>query len=216
MATVFDSYNEEFSTLTGEVSKRISQVTTYESDPGKKMEMLRNIDSMLVTASDLVKQMEMEVRGEGDPGARRELAARIGRSKQALGGLQADYRRAREAEDRRGLLGDAGNGASAEQRQRLLKANDLLEDQNDRLGNARRVIQETEDVALEITEELGRNREKIESAHSKVKEVGALTNTARRIVHSMNRREVQHKFMMYGLALVLFGAICIVLYYMIF
>lgn len=34
--------------------------------------------------------------------------------------------------------------------------------------NAHRTVMETEDVALEITSELARNREKIESAHGKV------------------------------------------------
>lgn len=34
--------------------------------------------------------------------------------------------------------------------------------------NAQRTVGETEEVALEITSELAKNREKIESAHSKV------------------------------------------------
>mmetsp|Transcript_30147 Transcript_30147/g.39711 ORF Transcript_30147/g.39711 Transcript_30147/m.39711 type:complete len:217 (-) Transcript_30147:154-804(-) len=213
MATVFDTYNEEFTTVSADISKTISDVTNYESDQSKKMELLRNVDVMLVSASDLVKQMEIEVRSQSDAATKRDLQNKVGNFKKALNSLQGDYRRAREAEERRGLLGDVGEGLSADQRQRLLKANDLLDDQNDRLGNARRVIQETEDVALEITEELGRNREKIQSAHSKVKDVGALTNTARRIVHSMNRREVQQRLMMYGLALILLGAIAVVVYY---
>lgn len=33
---------------------------------------------------------------------------------------------------------------------------------------AHRTVAETEDVAMEITNELGRNREKIESSHNKV------------------------------------------------
>lgn len=73
---------------------------------------------------------------------------------------------------------------------------------------------ETEDVALEITEELGRNREKITSARSKVLEVSSMTNQARRLVHSMSKRETQQKIMMYGLAFILIGAIVVVIYYM--
>jgi len=66
-----------------------------------------------------------------------------------------------------------------------------------------------------ISSELGRNREKIESAHSKVKEVGALTNTARRIVHSMGKREIQQRVIMYGVALVILVAIGVVVYYLV-
>jgi len=89
-----------------------------------------------------------------------------------------------------------------------------LSRQNDTLTNARRVMAETEDVALEITEELGRNREKIQNARSKVQEVSGMTNTARRLVQSMSKRETQQKIMMYGLAFVLVGAIVVVVYYM--
>jgi hypothetical protein len=41
-----------------------------------------------------------------------------------------------------------------------------------------------------------------------------MTNTARRLVSSMSKRETQQKIMMYGLAFVLLGAIVVVVYYM--
>jgi|EP00984_Skeletonema_dohrnii_P035818 vesicle transport through interaction with t-SNAREs protein 1 len=59
---------------------------------------------------------------------------------------------------------------------------------------------ETEGVALEITEELGRHRETISSAHGRVRQVTGMTNRARRIVQSMSRREVQQKLILYGVA----------------
>ena len=65
---------------------------------------------------------------------------------------------------------------------------------------------ETESVALEITEELGRHRETISSAHGRVRQVTGMTNRARRIVQSMSRQEVQQKLILYGVA----GAIIIV------
>lgn len=65
---------------------------------------------------------------------------------------------------------------------------------------------ETESVALEITEELGRHRETISSAHGRVRQVSGMTNRARRIVQSMGRREVQQKLILYGVA----GAVLLV------
>lgn len=44
-----------------------------------------------------------------------------------------------------------------------------LERQNEMIMNAQRTVAETEEVGLQITEELGRNREKIQSAHSRVR-----------------------------------------------
>jgi hypothetical protein len=70
---------------------------------------------------------------------------------------------------------------------------------------------ETEDVALEITEELARNRETIESTHSRVRGVSSLTNRARRVLVSMQRREVQQKMVVYGIGIALFVALLFLL-----
>ncbi|CAN0068051.1 unnamed protein product, partial [Phaeothamnion confervicola] len=67
--------------------------------------------------------------------------------------------------------------------------------------------------ALEITSELGRNREKITAVHDKVREVSVMTGSARRLVHSMSKREVQHKFILWGLAFILLGAVALVIYF---
>jgi hypothetical protein len=88
-----------------------------------------------------------------------------------------------------------------------------LSRQNETILNATRTVAETEDVAMEITQELGRNREKIESAHSKVREFSGMTDTARRLIHSMSKREIQQKFILVFIALVLAGAIGFVIYY---
>lgn len=43
-----------------------------------------------------------------------------------------------------------------------------LRRQNELIGNAHRMVSETEEVGMEITAELARNREKIESSRAKV------------------------------------------------
>ena len=62
---------------------------------------------------------------------------------------------------------------------------------------------DTELIAMEITDELARNRETIESAHSRVRGVNSLSNHARRILVNMGRREVQQKMAVYGVGVVL-------------
>ena len=54
----------------------------------------------------------------------------------------------------------------------------MLGAQNDTLERTRRTMQETEAVAIEITEELGQNREKLISAHGRVCEVSGLMGRA--------------------------------------
>ncbi|GMI17120.1 hypothetical protein TrLO_g13525 [Triparma laevis f. longispina] len=202
--SIFERYDDEYRGLTSQISSKISDLQSYST--GDKSPGLQLTAGLLRQADDLIKQMEVEARGSGD----RELQKKTKTYKKTLGSLKADFEACKQQIDRSGLLA----GAGGEDRNRLLQTTDNLGRQNETLDNARRVMAETEDVALEITEELGRNREKITSARSKVLEVSSMTNQARRLVHSMSKRETQQKIMMYGLAFILIGAIVVVIYYM--
>ena len=135
--------------------------------------------------------------------------------KARLANLRDDYEAAKSHVERRGLgLGSddlergnvGGGGGGGRGKERLLSNTESLQNQGDALANARSIMAETESVALEITEELGRHRETITSAHGRVRQVTGMTNRARRIVQNMGRREVQQKLILYGVA----GAVFIV------
>ena len=88
---------------------------------------------------------------------------------------------------------------------------------------------ETEDVANDITAELARNREKIESSRAKVRlilviskififvgqasEFAGITDSARRVLASMSRRDVRQKYLVFFIAVVLIIAIVITAVY---
>lgn len=131
--------------------------------------------------------------------------------KTRLANLRDDYESAKNHIDRSTLgltedieLGGRNTnntgGGRNRNKERLLSNTDTLQSQSDTLANARSIMAETEGVALEITEELGRHRETISSAHGRVRQVTGMTNRARRIVQSMSRREVQQKLILYGVA----------------
>ena len=75
-------------------------------------------------------------------------------------------------------------------------------------------MQETESVALEITEELGHNRERLVSAHGRIREVSGMTGRARRLLSTMSQRAVQQRLIMYGVAVGLVLGFLILLYSM--
>ena len=70
-----------------------------------------------------------------------------------------------------------------------LNNNIQLRSQNETLANARGIITETENLALDITEELSRQRDTISSTNERVDEVTSITDRAQRIVQSMTRRK---------------------------
>jgi vesicle transport through interaction with t-SNAREs protein 1 len=107
----------------------------------------------------------------------------------------------------------AGRNPKNDRERLLLQQNeDMLVSQNETLERARRTMQETEQVALEITEELGNNREKLMSAHGRVREVTGLTGRAGRILGAMNQRAMQQKCIMYGVAVGLVLGFLLLLY----
>jgi hypothetical protein len=63
-----------------------------------------------------------------------------------------------------------------------------------------------------ITEELSRNRDKIQSAHGKVRDVDSLTGTARKLLSRMTARDKRQKMMTYCVLVFLFFTILIVVY----
>ena len=70
-----------------------------------------------------------------------------------------------------------------------LNNNIQLRSQNETLANVRGIIAETENVALDITQELSRQRDTISSTNVRVDEVASITDRAQRIVQSMTRRK---------------------------
>eukprot|EP00602_Paraphysomonas_sp_CaronLab_P006058 CAMPEP_0185018686 /NCGR_PEP_ID=MMETSP1103-20130426/1352_1 /TAXON_ID=36769 /ORGANISM="Paraphysomonas bandaiensis, Strain Caron Lab Isolate" /LENGTH=210 /DNA_ID=CAMNT_0027548593 /DNA_START=92 /DNA_END=724 /DNA_ORIENTATION=- len=206
--SIFEAYDSEFSALSQDISKNISEFRSYSSNAEKSSNLVKHVDALLIQAGDLVKQMEVEIRSH-DAATRKVLSDKIAQYKKSLASLRSDFEKARMEAQRASLVGDK----SAADRSRYVSANEKLNRQNETIMNAQRSVAETEDVALEITQELGRNREKIESAQGKVHEFAGMTDTARRLIHSMSKREVQQKFILVFIALILIGAIGFVIYY---
>ena len=152
-----------------------------------------------------------------DP-TRRELGNRIRSYKDSLATIQRDLDRARDKFSHSALM--AGSSAdlsfsdsSRAQHQRLIDSNTRLAEGTDRLESTRRVLGETEDVALGISEQLHRDRQVISGIRDKTAETGGLMDNARRIVRSMSRRECQQKLIMACFALFLLAAIILIVYF---
>jgi vesicle transport through interaction with t-SNAREs protein 1 len=185
---------------------------------------MNHANLLLSQTKELLKQMTIEARSVQDPDLKEDCLQTVRVAKGNQANLVQDVKAAQQLVDRVSLLpqnassshdGSGGGTHDLEAgtrhkpkndpaRQHLLHTNHALGQQNQTLEHARRVMAETEDVALEITEELGRNRETIQSARSRVMGVTTLTNRARRILVSMQRREVQQKMVVYGVGVVLF------------
>jgi vesicle transport through interaction with t-SNAREs protein 1 len=212
----FERYDAEFESLSGQVQGKISKVGGGLGDSD-----IKYCQGLLSQCDDLLKQMQIEARSVDNPDEKKTFLQKVRTCKARLSNLRDDYNSAKTGVERESLLGDGGDlemgshrKGSSKQKERLLSANNQVAKQNETLDRARRVMAETEETAMEITEELGRNREKIDSSHQRVRDVSGLTNQARRIVQSMSRREVQQKLMMYAVGALLVLAVIVIIYSM--
>jgi len=193
MSNPFQRYNEEFQSLQRQVKDSLSRADTFSDEEVGGMDHTSNL---LSQCDELLQQMALEARSVPDASMKRELLAKVRGNKKDVQTLKDEYNKKTLMA---GSRSSSGGGSS--HRERLLKQQDMLHNQNSQLENARKVLEETEQVALEIGSELAHNRETIESAHGRVRGIAGLTGRARRILSSMGQRQAQQKMILYGLGI---------------
>jgi hypothetical protein len=98
-------------------------------------------------------------------------------------------------------------------RVRLLNVNDKIIKQNKLISFAQNMVAETEYIAIDINNNLQENREKINSTRNKVHQTTGLTDTARRLINLMNKREFQQKYIIIFICCVVITTIILVAWY---
>jgi len=193
MSQTFQRYDDEFQSLTRQVRASFNEGGFKDEEVG---DIGENPVECLNQCDDLLQQMALEARSVPDANLKRELLARV-RS------YKTELKKIRDDDNKRSLMSSArgaGSSSDDQHRERMQQQQDMMHNQNKTLDSARRVLQETEQVALEITDELSSNRATIESAHGRVRQVTSLAGRARGVVRSMNARARQQKMLLYGLA----------------
>ncbi|VEU36100.1 unnamed protein product [Pseudo-nitzschia multistriata] len=195
MTETFQRYDDEFQSLTRQIKAAFNANSGGYRD--EEAGETANPGEAIEQCEELLQQMALEARSVPDASRKRELLVQVRNYK-------SDLQTLKDEDNKRSLMASArGNGAgsgSDEHRERMRKQQEMLQNQNSQLDSARRVLQETEQVALEIGEELSNNRATIESAHGRVRSVASMAGRARRVVASMNQRAAQQKMLLYGLA----------------
>lgn len=215
MSSILDAYAEEFRALEGNLEKELGELKMCSADEegSPHTTHMKQMTALLSQGMDLVKQMEIEVRSSQGGGTMKE---KVGEYKRALKRFQGDFATQKNRLNRSTLMSGADGpalGKSAEQRQRLLDTNDKLERQNEAILNAQRTVAETEEVGIEITEQLARNREQIQSSRDRLGEFTGITDSARRMISSMQRRSMQSKFFIAFVMVVVLVVIIVAIWY---
>ncbi|XP_039632420.1 vesicle transport through interaction with t-SNAREs homolog 1A isoform X5 [Polypterus senegalus] len=187
MSSDFETYEQDFGTLTAEVTNRIGKIPKLGGD--EKKQMVASVEKQLEESRELLEQMDLEVR-EIPVQSRGMYSNRLKSYKQELEKLEKDFKRSRIAysdEVRNELLGDDGN-SSESQRAHLLDNTERLERSSRRLEAGYQIAVETEQVGQEILENLHHDREKIQRSRDRLRETDANLGKSSRILTGMMRR----------------------------
>lgn len=216
--SLFDEYNQEYLGLVQQIQKSNHQATHCKNNEEQNGELLQQSQSALVQAKQLIVQMQLQARSLD-----KASQAMVNDYRSSLRRLEDGCDRAQQTHRRNGLLGDASGAVGNDvqlvggaQRERMQLATTKARSQNKLLQGALQSVADAETVADSITEELGGNREKIEKARRRVKQVESLIASARRTVSNIANRDKRTKLAIYGCLCFVFVAMMIATIAMLF
>uniref|UniRef100_A0A668AKM0 Vesicle transport through interaction with t-SNAREs 1A n=1 Tax=Myripristis murdjan TaxID=586833 RepID=A0A668AKM0_9TELE len=200
MSSDFEAYEQDFGTLTAEITNKIGRIPKLSGE--EKTQLVLNVDKQLEEVRELLEQMDLEVR-EIPIQSRAMYNSRLKSYKQEVEKLEKDFKRSRIAysdEVRNELLGDDASSSEnqliklREERAHLLDNTEKLERSSRRLEAGYQIAVETEQVGQEILANLHSDREKIQRARERLRETDANLGKSSRILTGMLRRTLTKTF----------------------
>lgn len=203
MSELLKSYETDFSRFLANANKKISAL----SGPGNPDSIFKDVKSDLMEADISLKQFENELRAS-PPNIATQYQQRLKRHQENLSQLKRTLAGEEQRRQRRDLVG----GVDDDPRERLLAANEILQDTGESLDRTLKVGLESEQMANDTLNELKRQRGQIIGINEKVNDVGTNVNSANRVIGRMDRRRIWMKLMMLITIVLLLIANAVVLY----
>ncbi|XP_051273324.1 vesicle transport through interaction with t-SNAREs homolog 1A isoform X1 [Dicentrarchus labrax] len=219
MSSDFEAYEQDFGTLTAEVTNKIGRIPKLSGE--EKTQLVLNVDKQLEEVRELLEQMDLEVR-EIPIQSRAMYNSRLKSYKQEVEKLEKDFKRSRIAysdEVRNELLGDDASSSEnqliklREERAHLLDNTEKLERSSRRLEAGYQIAVETEQVGQEILTNLHGDREKIQRARERLRETDANLGKSSRILTGMLRRIIQNRILVFALGAIILLTIILAIYF---
>ncbi|KAI8439128.1 hypothetical protein MSG28_012986 [Choristoneura fumiferana] len=205
MATLIQSYEQQYSVLTADITSKIGRLKLGNED--NRDQVTREIQANFEEANDLLEQLELESRG----GA---AGSRVAAYRAELQRVRDEYRSIASSA---GVYTDAEDNfedwTSNDQRQKLLDNTERLERTGKSLTEGYRVVLETEQIGAAVLQDLSLQRETIQRSRGRLRETDEQLNRSSRLMNSMIMRSLQDRFVLVMVFLVLGVLLCIGLYF---
>ncbi|CAF4928297.1 unnamed protein product [Pieris macdunnoughi] len=207
MSTLIQSYEQQYSVLTAEITSKIGRLKLGNDDNPDKLS--REIQSSFEEANDLLEQLELEYRGSG-------VGSRVAAYRAELQRVREEYRSVISNSAAYNIDPDDYEDWSTvnEQNQKLLDNSERLERSGKNLTEGYRIILETEQIGNAVLQDLHHQRETLHRTRARLRETDADLNRSTRLVKGMMMRAIQHKVILASVVgvMVVLGVIGIYFY----
>lgn len=209
---LFEAYDSELKALGDEIH---SNLEALEAKFDITEDDFKPCEGLFAQCDELVKQMEVEIRtsSSSNGSTRKHFQDQINDRRKLISEWKNAFTKAKQKSSKKLYSSNYSTTKSSLHQDRMLTANDKLQRQNDMILQATQSINETENLGMEICTELGRNREKIMSTREKTLEFLYLSDTGRRIVNSISRRDQYQKYIIYAVIAILILSIILIIYF---
>lgn len=214
MTELFNHYEQQFGNISAEITARICKIPNLHGSTKKSA--VSDVERCFDEARELIEQMELEVR-EVSGEEKSKLGHRLKAYNNEMQRFEQDLKKARVAfsdqEGRNELLGGEDSHSSEDQRARLLDNTERVERSGRQLEEGYKMCVETEQIGVDIMNNLHRDREVIERARERTRGTDKNLSKSSRILTGMMRRVIQNRIIMAVICLAILGVIGLVIYY---
>ncbi|XP_068617907.1 vesicle transport through interaction with t-SNAREs homolog 1A [Battus philenor] len=206
MATLIQSYEQQYSILTAEATAKIGRLKVGNEE--NREQLSREIQANFEEANDLLEQMELEYRGAG-------AGSRVAAYRAELQRVKDEYRSVLSNSATYNIDTEEtyDDWNVNEQRQKLLDNTERLERSGKNLTEGYRVILETEEIGAAVLQDLSVQRETIQRSRGRLRETDEQLNRSSRLMNTMIMRALQDRFVLVMVFLVLGVLMCAGLYF---
>uniref|UniRef100_A0A2A4IV57 Vesicle transport v-SNARE N-terminal domain-containing protein n=1 Tax=Heliothis virescens TaxID=7102 RepID=A0A2A4IV57_HELVI len=208
MATLIQSYEQQYSVLTADITAKIGRLKSGNED--NRDQLTREIQANFEEANDLLEQLELESRGAG-------AGSRVAAYRAELQRVRDEYR---SVVNSGGQQYNADNeevyddwSGAQEQHRKLLDNTERLERAGRALTDGYRVVLETEQIGAAVLQDLSLQRETIQRSRGRLRETDEQLNRSTRLMNTMIMRALQDRFILIMVFLVLGILLCVGVYF---
>lgn len=202
----FNRYEENFLNSSRIVSRCMVQLDKANGNVDTVISTSVEIEGELAEAEGYLRAMDIEFRTMTSSD-KRSAQQKVTEYREELKNLQQNYQTSKFNAESIALK------SSPAARNKLLTANQKLDQSTTTLEQSKQIISQTEKVGETIMTDMENQKEKLMDATQKVKETRDFTSDARRVLRRMGHRAVLHKIFVYMTVLGLAAAIVAVGYF---